>query len=99
MNRRFAIFALSGALGCLTGLAQQPAPNADPYANNAAAGTMKFPLAAAAGKDSGAITKPLPGSGNQGAIEDKTWRDGHAVDAPPNGKIWKPVKLKMMRGE
>ena len=31
-----------------------PAPAADPYANNAAPGTTQFPLAAPAGKDSGA---------------------------------------------
>ena len=66
MNRRFIFLALSGALGFgmlrLQGQqpagqtpAGQPLPAADPYANNEAAGTMKFPLAAPAGKDSGAI--------------------------------------------
>jgi 2-keto-3-deoxy-L-rhamnonate aldolase RhmA len=60
---------------------------------------MKFPLAAPAGKDSGAITNPLPGGVNQGAIDEKTWKYGPAFDAPANGKIWNPVKLKMMRGE
>src|SRR5206468_11749662 len=34
---------------------QQDAPNADPYANNAAPGTTQFPLAAPAGKDSNAF--------------------------------------------
>ena len=33
---------------------QTPAPTADPYANNAAPGATQFPLAAPAGKDSGA---------------------------------------------
>src|SRR6202158_2685254 len=60
---------------------------------------MKFPLAAPAGKDSGAITHALPGGVNQGVIDEKSWKYGHTFDAPPNGKIWNPVKLKMMRGE
>src|ERR1700680_3719517 len=77
----------------------QAAPPADPYASNPDAGTMKFPLAAPAGKDSGAITHALPGGVNQGNIDEKTWKYGHTFDAPPNSKIWNPVKLKMMRGE
>src|SRR5436190_17819336 len=85
--------------GTQGGRGQQPAPNADPYANNAAPGTTQFPLAAPAGKDSGAIDRPLPNGVNQGRIDEKTWKDGHAFDAPPNSKIWNPVKLKMMRGE
>ena len=44
-----------------------PAPSADPYANNPEAGKSKFPLAAPAGKDSGAKEKPLPGAVNTGA--------------------------------
>src|SRR5215831_12692859 len=78
--------------------AQRPA-TADPYANNAAPGTTAFPLAAPAGKDSGAIEHPLANGVNLGRIDEKTWKYGHAFDAPPNGKIWNPVKLKMMRGE
>src|SRR5437016_6950949 len=78
---------------------QQAAPNADPYANNAAPGTTQFPLAAPAGKDSGAIDHPLSGGVNQGRIDEKTWKYGHAFDAPASSKIWNPVKLKMMRGE
>ena len=27
------------------------------------------------------------------------WKYGHDFDAPPNAKIWNPVKLKMMKGE
>ncbi len=66
MNRRHTLLVLSAALAFavlpLQGQ-QQGAPRqggqepatADPYANNPAAGTMKFPLAAPAGKDSGAI--------------------------------------------
>ena len=76
-----------------------PAPNADPYANNADAGKLSFPLAAPAGKDSGAITKALPGGVNQGIVDPATWKYGPAFDPPADAKIWNPVKLKMMRGE
>lgn len=111
MNRlfaRLAVFSTAMSFGLLLLQGQQAAdprqgkqatPTADPYANNADAGTLKFPLAAPAGKDSGAITKPLPGGLNQGAIDEKTWKYGHAFDAPSDAKIWNPVKLKMMRGE
>jgi 2-keto-3-deoxy-L-rhamnonate aldolase RhmA len=110
MNRRFILLALCATLGFgllrLQGQSQggstqggQAPPTADPYANNADAGTVKFPLAAPAGEDSGAISHALPGGVNQGAISEKTWKYGHVFDAPPNGKIWNPVKLKMMRGE
>src|SRR6202140_4296863 len=101
MNRRFAALVLSAALGLAIGRgqAQQPAPTADPYANNADAGATKFPLAAPAGKDSGAMAKPLPGGVNQGVIDEKTWKYGHAFDGPAKSKIWNPAKLKMMRGE
>jgi 2-keto-3-deoxy-L-rhamnonate aldolase RhmA len=78
---------------------QAPKPNADPYANNAAPGTTQFPLAAPAGKDSGAIRQALPGGVNQGLVDPATWKYGHGFDAPANSKIWNPVKLKMMRGE
>src|SRR5437763_4713788 len=78
---------------------QTPPPTADPYANNADAGKTQFPLAAPAGKDSGAITTAPPGGVNQGMIDPKTWKYGPAYDAPPNTGIWNPVKLKMMRGE
>ena len=102
MNRAFIFLALFAMLGLGLHAQQQggQAPaTADPYANNADAGTMKFPLAAPAGKDSGAINHALPGGVNQGGIDEKTWKYGHAFDAPPNSKIWNPVKLKMMRGE
>ena len=106
MHRSLVTVALSAAIGIVTlqaqaqnPPAQPPKPNADPYANNADPGKLAFPLAAPAGKDSGAITKPLPGGVNQGIIDEKAWKYGHAFDAPANGKIWNPVKLKMMRGE
>ncbi|HEX2761777.1 MAG TPA: aldolase/citrate lyase family protein [Rhizomicrobium sp.] len=82
-------------LGTVAAVSQQ----ADPYANNAAAGTMKFPLAAKAGEDSHAIDRAPPGAVNQGKFDDKSWKFGPAFNPPPGAKIWNPVKLKMMRGE
>jgi 2-keto-3-deoxy-L-rhamnonate aldolase RhmA len=110
MNRLFAPLVLFAAIGFGLFLvrgqqagdskqSKRAVPNADPYANNPDAGTLKFPLAAPAGKDSGAITKALPGGINQGVIDEKTWKYGHAFDGPADAKIWNPVKLKMMRGE
>jgi 2-keto-3-deoxy-L-rhamnonate aldolase RhmA len=75
-----------------------PVPGADPYANNAAPGTSKFPLAAAAGVDSNARNVALPGAVNQGPFSPATWKYGTAFDPPPGTKVWNPVKLKMMQG-
>ena len=78
---------------------QTPAPSADPYANNAAPGATQFPLAAPAGKDSGARTTAPAGALNQGPFDPATWKYGAAFNPPQGAKIWNPVKLKMMRGE
>ena len=53
---------------------QSPAPNADPYANNPNAGATRFPLAAAAGKDSGAKATAPAGAANEGAFDPTTWK-------------------------
>jgi len=87
----FLLFELHGQ--------QAPKPSADPYANMGDPSKAQFPLAAPAGKDSGAIANPLPGGVNQGQFNAETWKYGHAFDAPAGAKIWNPVKLKMMRGE
>jgi 2-keto-3-deoxy-L-rhamnonate aldolase RhmA len=76
----------------------QPAPSADPYANNAAAGTTAFPLAAPAGVVSNARDVAPPGAVNQGAFDPATWKYGPAFDAPAGSKIWNPVRLKLMQG-
>jgi 2-keto-3-deoxy-L-rhamnonate aldolase RhmA len=76
-----------------------PAASADPYANNPAAGTMQFPLAAPAGKDSGAIDKAPAGAVNQGLLDPATWKYGPAYDVPGDMPIWNPVMIKMMKGE
>jgi 2-keto-3-deoxy-L-rhamnonate aldolase RhmA len=75
-----------------------PAPTADPYANNAKAGTLQFPLAAPAGKDSGAMKTVLPGGVNQGPPDPATWKYGPQFNPPAGAKIWNPVKVKMMQG-
>ncbi len=78
---------------------QKPAPTtADPYANNAAPGATQFPLAAPAGKDSGAKQTPPAGAVNQGAFDPATWKYGTAFAAPSGSKIWNPAKLKLMQG-
>ncbi len=76
----------------------QPAPGADPYLNNAAAGTTAFPLAAPAGKDSNARGVAPPGAVNQGPFNPATWKYGPAFSPPPSSKIWNPVRLKMQQG-
>ena len=76
----------------------QAAPNADPYANNAAPGTTSFPLAAPAGKDSNARMVAPAGAVNTGPFDPATWKYGTAFDAPAGSKVWNPVKLKMMQG-
>jgi len=80
------------------GAGQTTTPNADPYANNAAAGTTQFPLAAPAGKDSGAINSAPSGAVNQGAFNPNTWKYGGAFNAPAGSKVWNPVKVKLMAG-
>ena len=110
MNHRFRLLVLFAALGfgAVHLLAQQSGnsrqegqanPTADPDADRGTPGAMKFPLAAPAGKDSGAVTNAPAGAVNQGPVNEKTWKYGHRFDAPPNTKIWNPVKLKLMRGE
>src|SRR3954463_10142210 len=74
---------------------QTPAPSADPYANNAAPGATQFPLAAPAGKDSGARTTAPAGAVNQGPFDPATWKYGGAFNPPAASKIWNPVKLKL----
>ena len=73
-------------------------PSADPYANNAAAGSTKFPLAAAASTDSKALTSAPSGAANQGAFDPATWKYGPAFAPPAGAKVWNPVKQKLLQG-
>src|SRR5688500_19164926 len=100
----FAV-ALCAARGMVTLYAQAPAAgqkpaSADPYANNPEAGKQKFPLAAPAGKDSGAKDKPLAGAVNTGAVDPATWKYGPApaFRSPATKPLWNPVKLKLLQG-
>ncbi len=77
---------------------QAPTPSADPYVNNPAPATGKFPLAAAAGTDSRAIEAALPASVNQGPFDPATWKFGPAFNSPDGSKTWNPVKLKLQQG-
>jgi 2-keto-3-deoxy-L-rhamnonate aldolase RhmA len=80
---------------------QAPAPTADPYANNPEAGKTQFPLAAPAGKDSGAKQTAPSGAVNTGSIDPATWKYGTApVYRAPAGtkQLWNPVKLKLQQG-
>src|SRR5262245_20777498 len=76
----------------------QPAPSADPYLNNAAAGATFFPLAAPAGKDSNARAVAPTGAIKQVPFNPATWKYGPAFNPPPSAKAWNPVKLKMQQG-
>jgi 2-keto-3-deoxy-L-rhamnonate aldolase RhmA len=102
MKRLLLSAALTSAIGILAAqtppAAQAPKPTADPYANNAAAGTLRFPLAAAEGKDSGAIKVAPPGAVNTGPFNMDSWKYGPNYNPPQGAKIWNPVKLKMMQG-
>ncbi|MSO30126.1 MAG: hypothetical protein EXQ48_04170 [Acidobacteria bacterium] len=112
MKRLFFAVAIAAALGIVTFHAQTPqtpaqppasgqksAPSADPYANNPDAGKLQFPLAAPAGKDSGAKQTPLPKAVNQGPFNPSTWKYGPAFNPPAGARVWNPVKLKMLAGE
>jgi 2-keto-3-deoxy-L-rhamnonate aldolase RhmA len=85
MKRLLSAVALSAALGMIM--------------FRATGQNQQFPLAAPAGKDSGAIKTPLPGGVNQGPIDPTTWKYGPQFRPPADAKIWNPVKVKMMRGE
>src|SRR5580765_2410494 len=90
------LFALVGIVvfAGQTPAPQTPAPSADPYANNAAPETTQFPLAAPAGKDSGAKLTAPAGAVNQGPFDPAKWKYGSAFNPPAGSKIWNPVKLK-----
>jgi 2-keto-3-deoxy-L-rhamnonate aldolase RhmA len=103
VGKLFLATVVSLAIGAFAVLAQNApapapqAPTADPYANNPNPGAQ-FPLAAPAGKDSGARQTAPAGAVNQGPFDPATWKYGPAFNPPAGAKIWNPVKLKMMQG-
>jgi 2-keto-3-deoxy-L-rhamnonate aldolase RhmA len=107
MKRVVLGIAISAAVVIAAGAqSAQPQPrpqnqspvSADPYANNANPGTTSFPLAAPAGKDSGAKQSGPGGAANQGVFDPATWKYGAAFNAPAGSKIWNPVKIKLQQG-
>jgi 2-keto-3-deoxy-L-rhamnonate aldolase RhmA len=106
MKRLFFTVALFAALGLVAAQAQSPAAapgqtpraSADPYANNADAGVLKFPLAAPAGKDSGAMKVAPAGAVNKAIPDESTWKFGTNTNPPADAKIWNPVMAKMKAG-
>jgi 2-keto-3-deoxy-L-rhamnonate aldolase RhmA len=90
---------LLSAAVCAGAVGAAIAQNADPYANNAAAGSTQFPLAARPGQDSGAIKTAPAGAVNAAAVNPRTWKYG-PNNAPPGGvsPIWNPVMVKMKAG-
>jgi len=102
MKHLLVAAAVCAALSLATISAQpqntQAPATADPYANNPAAGTTQFPLAAPAGTDSNARTVAPPGAVNQGAFDPATWKYGPAFNAPAGAPVWNPVRLKLMQG-
>ena len=64
----------------------QPPASADPYANNARPGTLEFPLAAPAGKDSNARMTAPAGAINQGPFNPGSWKYGNAFNPPKIGR-------------
>ncbi len=93
-----AVFAIATVGGQTQNAQTPPAPGADPYANNPAAGTTQFPLAAPAGTDSNAKSVAPPGAINQGPFDPATWKYGPAFTPPTGTRLWNPVKLKMLDG-
>ncbi len=80
--------------------ASAPRPStADPYFNAADPSKLSFPLAAPAGKDSGALQTAPKGAVNTGPFDEQSWKYGPTYDAGVGGKIWNPVRLKMLQGE
>ena len=101
MNRTFFAVTMTAVLGAALAQAQNaPAPNADPYANNAKAGATQFPLAAPAGKDSGAIRTAPAGAVNQGPYDMAKWKYGPDFSKPVGSSpIWNPVMAKLKAGQ
>jgi len=101
MKRTILVAALAAVIAAAAVTAQQAQqPREQPSATEdavAAGGT--FPLAAKAGQDSNAKNVAPPGATNQGPFDMEKWKYGTAWNAPAGGKIWNPVKLKMMAGQ
>src|SRR5687768_17604305 len=87
------IIAFTASIAAAQAPRAQPAGQQPAYA--IASPPVTSPLAAPAGKDSGAIRAGLPNGVNQGPFDPTTWKYGPAFNAPAGSKIWSPVKAKM----
>jgi 2-keto-3-deoxy-L-rhamnonate aldolase RhmA len=96
MNRLTLLGTAAAVLGVATLLSAQTGQPAPATANQQE--KPQFPLAAPAGKDSGARSAAPAGAVNQGPFDPLTWKYGPAFNAPAGGKVWNPVKLKLMQG-
>jgi len=99
----YAVASLAAVLGIGTAAkaqapARAPTATADPYANNADAGAIQFPLAAKAGTDSDAFRTPPAGAVNSGPFNAATWKYGPTQDIAGGVQTWNPVKAKMLAG-
>jgi hypothetical protein len=99
MKKSSAASAVVAVLGLTAGIASAQAPPArsEPGGQPAyavASPPITSPLAAPAGKDSGAIRAALPNAANQGPFDPATWKYGPAFAPPAGAKIWNPVKAK-----
>ncbi len=63
--------------------------------DDSAVTTNRFPLAAKKGVDSHADKTAPAGAVNSGTFNDKTWKYGHAWDAPANTPLWNPARIKL----
>ena len=97
MKRLFISAAVTAALGLAGAYVGLNAAFGQANEDEVATRMSKYPLAAKAGEDSHAIDRAPSGATNQGKFDDKSWKYGHAFDAPAGAKIWNPVKLKMMQ--
>src|SRR5215831_17833510 len=88
------------AIAAVTAQQAQQQQREQPSATEDAVATGgNFPLAAKAGQDSNAKSVAPPNAVNQGPYDMAKWKYGTAWNAPAGGKIWNPVKLKLMAGQ
>ena len=104
MRNGFIAGVFGTAIAITTGIAHSQAPPQSPGAGqqpaySVASPPVTSPLAAPAGKDSGAIRTGLPNGVNQGPFDPAKWKYGPAFNPPEGAKIWNPVKAKMMAGQ
>ena len=98
MNRLTVSGITCAVLGIATLLLAQTGQSTQSPATVNQEGTTQFRLAAPAGKDSDARSVAPTGAINQGPFDPATWKYGPAFNPPDGGKLWNPVKLKLLQG-